>query len=496
MLRNNITSIELTSDSSELEACAKKTTQENDEQAENISQCVSDEPNTARIYETQMSQLIYYPSNSDKDSDEVNPLDQNIICSQTTTCSTVIPYSQEYGTEPNNEIASVETMQEESQQRPIHSTSHKQDEGNRTLDSSATKRSKYKTLDIHMNSRKDSHNSLSRSRSRSRSPIDCPALTSKERKERKISCHSAIPSTSSTFYDVQIISQKISTPITITGSSSEEPKLNRGNGLCAELSPDLFSSFETNRNQNDQDNEDEEIENDEAHTVEPFDLAMSTTVNNDIFEITKNTVFDNVLSSADDRITPAKPKNQPMANATKAKSCCLTGIRLLMPQISDDETEHPVASQSNEAANAAASQNSVVVVSSNEEANDVVVVSSEDTIELTPPTRKQHLTPSTRSCLRQHPNKRLKDSTNNNSTYKAKWFSKKQSTPSSRTSTPMSCKRINRWLNITNQNNLPDQSAVPRKPRNLFKQLAVQSRRGQCKSAIPASPHIFSDDEI
>lgn len=490
VIRNNITSVELTSDTSELEPCSKKTIQEDDEQTVNISQCISDDPNTARIYETQMSQLIYYPSNSDKELNEVNPFEENIICSQTTSCSTVMHCSQEYETEKNDEMLSAESVQEEGQPRTIHNTSFNQDERNRSFDSSATKRSKYKTLDIQMNSRKDGHNRLSRSRS----PIDCQTLISREKKERKISCQSAIPSTSSTFYDLQIISQVIPSPITITGSS-EEQRIRRDNDSCAELSPDLFSSFETNRNQND--NGDEEIENEEVNADEPFDLALSTTINNDIFEITKNTVFDNVLSSADDRITPAKPKIQSMVTAITPKSCCLTGIRVLIPKISDNEAEHPVTCQSVEIADVATSQNSVVVLSSCEEANDVVVLSSEDTIELTPPKRKQHLTPSTRSCLREDTNKRSKDAqNNNNSTNKAKWFSKKQSTPTSRSSTSMSCKRLNKWLNVTNQNNLSDQSPIPRKPRNLFKELAVQSRRRQCQPTAPASPHIFSDDEI
>lgn len=461
--------------------------------------------NTVHVYDTQMSPLIYQHSDSDQNADETveNPMELNIVGSQNvdSTCSTLIQCSQISDNDCYADELSATVLFKSNQRQAAHNASYKLDNKNRSFDS-ATKRLKYKTLNILNNSRRNERSRLSKSLTSS-----CNSSNDRGRNALKVGSRHDIPSTSTTSADVQIISEKIASPITVVGSSSENQKtpvedptaMNRRRSktadFCAELlsmSPDLFTSFESVRDQNEGVIAHESDDDDDV--VQPFDLALSTTVNNDIFEITRNNVFDNVLCSAVDRITPVKSNNEPKNNSGP---CCLTGIRVLIPAFGDRRTEQQIMHESPEADIPTSSGSVILVNSQPDELDDVVVISSEESTctaqqsQRTPTNRRLSLTPSTRSCLRP-------DSKSNNRNERcstsSRWISKKSST--STPSTAESRRRLNKWLSATKQTELPDQSPRSSKPRNLFNEMTAVSRHRNHPKNMLNSPSIFSDDDL
>lgn len=353
---------------------------------------------------------------------------------------------------------------------------------------------------------------------------------------QKLSQNQRQRSTSSTS-DVQIISQtnERSSPISLSTSSEEQPKAANdpndksivGDTNCQ--SPDLFNSFVSVKSEclsqklaNSQKSLSKEPEKIETKTFrdvfgapdECDDIDLLSNSNADIFEITKNSVFDNVLCSAQDRITPLK-NIQSTANDEKRISPsvnCLSGLRIVLPklngnqvqQIQDNLSQSIIESQSSQQ-----STDSVVDLTLNE-SQKIIEISSEDSVrdvEKTPE-RKRELTPSTRSCLKRHSNdnsaKSDEKKTKSPST-RFRWLSTTRISPRSAQDTPQSRRKFDQWKRRTDISNmkLDDSLKSSSRPRNLFNEFKSKSksnpnsneRRNNPSTSTAQSPNVFSDHE-
>lgn len=344
-------------------------------------------------------------------------------------------------------------------------------------------------------------------------------------------------STSSTSADVQIISQRTLSPIVISTSEddrSDAPKNGQATEFNTEIgcpSPDLFSSFTSARSdaQSQQlaNNQEIQIEKkDETETeTETFrevfgapdecdDIDLLSNTNIDIFEITKNSVFDHVLCSANDKITPLKCSQ---GRSTQKKSSptmnCLSGLRVILPRLNNHQVEQIQNELITQSQSSSPSQSPTQILSTSDDIIDLTAHETQTIIEINSndsvrsrektPERKQELTPSTRSCLRRHAD----DRSTTEERRKKSPYSRLGWLTSSRTSprigdTPQSRRRLDKWRRRTDESNLkPDDIAKVSKPRNLFKEFKSKSKSSQkSRHDIPStstakSPIIFSDQE-
>lgn len=300
--------------------------------------------------------------------------------------------------------------------------------------------------------------------------------------------------------DVEIVLHSSPDVISISSASQYDPASQTH---TAERSPDLFDSFRSVRSEavtpsqairrTSIPNTADTIRHVFGEQDECDDIDLLSNTNTDIFEITKNNVFDNVLCSNGDRITPAKSKERTELTAT---SSCLTGLRVILPKLNSEliqqikndmamqsQAETPVVTQ------LVANGDEVEVVEV--ESESILVISSEHSsrdIEKTPE-RRQELTPSTRSCLKRHSSERGKKSPYT----RHGWLSKTRTSP--RTDTPRSRQRVEKWRRRTNDNNMkPEDYPSTSKPRNLCKEFNPSSQRSTRK-IVPDSPNLFSDHE-
>ncbi|XP_055322232.1 uncharacterized protein LOC129578122 [Sitodiplosis mosellana] len=343
-------------------------------------------------------------------------------------------------------------------------------------------------------------------------------------------------STSSTS-DVQIITQKTLSPIVISTSEDDRSKAPV-DGQNIELntdtscpSPDLFSSFTSARSDalsqqvlNSQENQVEqrnEEQNDTFREVfgepdECDDIDLLSNTNVDIFEITKNSVFDNVLCSADDKITPLK-RCQSLRSTQKKSSPsmnCLSGLRVVLPRLNNHQVEQIQNGLMSQTQPSQQSQSSPQILSTSDDVIDltahetqkIIEINSDDSVrnrEKTPEC-KQELTPSTRSCLKRHADGRATtDERRKKSPYsRLGWLTSSRTSPRSGDTTPQSRRRLDKWRQLTDESNLKaDDIAKVSKPRNLFKEFKSKSKPSQkSRHDIPStstaqSPIIFSDQE-
>lgn len=242
--------------------------------------------------------------------------------------------------------------------------------------------------------------------------------------------------------DVQIFSQKIPSPITVRSSSSENRDImgvdSSDTNFDSEMissSPDLFNETLDNSNHNTKnrrcqkvtdENDDKNImydtEDDIFNHIVNFDesrnsISKLTTKTTDIFEITKNNVFPNVLRvRSDTTITPV-PNISWNVSATKV-STCFSGIKVAVPGCSSvtEEAGPSIKRQSGELKNnpkkndesfidLTATSTPLLTTADREKLNgysssdEIEIISTPPELETTPK-RKQQLTPSTRSCLK------------------------------------------------------------------------------------------------
>lgn len=332
------------------------------------------------------------------------------------------------------------------------------------------------------------------------------------------------PRSTSSTSDIQIISQKSEcvSPIIISTSSSdhtEAPKelKQMASETCCP-SPDLFASFLSTKsvalsqpqnppadNKTSPNEADKMVHNVFGAPDECDDIDLLSNTNVDIFEITKNSVFDNILCSANDRITPLKSD----AVSAKATVSCLSGLRVVLPGSSSNQAQDI---QNNDLTSRAAMQmqssqgssDDVIVDLTLNETQKVIEISSEDSardIEKTPE-RKRELTPSTRSCLKRSSNDRSTIDEKRSKTPQSRlgWFTKARKSPKSET--PQSRRRLDKWKHRIDDNQMDlDGNRKVTRPRNLFNEFKSNARRsepsGQCKPSTSkaVSPNIFSDNE-
>lgn len=343
-------------------------------------------------------------------------------------------------------------------------------------------------------------------------------------------------STSSTS-DVQIISQRTLSPIVISTSEddrSDAPKNGQDTEFNTEIScpsPDLFSSFTSARSdalsqqlansQETQIEKKDEAETDTFREVfgapdECDDIDLLSNTNVDIFEITKNSVFDHVLCSADDKITPLKSSQ---SRSTQKKSSpsmnCLSGLRVILPRLNNHQveqiqnelvtqTQDPSPSPSQSPTKILSTSDDIIDLTAHE-TQTVIEINSNDSVQSREktPECKQELTPSTRSCLRRHADDRsTTEERRKRSPYsRLGWLTSSRTSPRS-SDTPQSRRRLDKWRRRTDECNLkPDDIAKVSRPRNLFKEFKSKSKSSQkSRHDIPStstakSPIIFSDQE-
>lgn len=346
----------------------------------------------------------------------------------------------------------------------------------------------------------------------------------------KPSCSTRGRSTSSTS-DVQIISQKTLSPIVISTSEDEQLEASKEvadtefNSEISCPSPDLFSSFTSARSdvlsqqvKSPKNQTENEVETDTFREVfgapdECDDIDLLSNTNVDIFEITKNSVFDNVLCSADDKITPLKrTQNQSIQKKSCPSMNCLSGLRVVLPRLNNQQVEQIQNVLTSQTQSQSQSQSSIqirptsddVVDLTAQESQKIIEINSDDSIQSREktPECKQELTPSTRSCLKRNGSE---DRRKKSPYSRLGWLTSTRTSPRSHNQggdTPQSRRRLDQWRKRTDEGNLnADDVAKVTKPRNLFKEFKSKSKPNQkSRYNIPStstaqSPIIFSDQE-
>lgn len=249
---------------------------------------------------------------------------------------------------------------------------------------------------------------------------------------------------------------------------------------------------------------------DMGNTTNPIE-ALSTTTS-DIFEITKNNIFHNVLKvhnshsvtpvKSTENTTPSKTIDTPTATPTKTS---FTGIRVVLPRLTSDEIfdlQHPGSRRRERAESPQSkrpSSEELIDLTADTQLNemicsqDVIIV---DDVEKTPQ-KKRLLTPSTRACIRRQSNLSISsdDDQPPRTPTRSPWLSKRKSNAANLLATPRSRRQLEKWFPTHAANNsIRDTSA---KPRNLFQKKEpnrVIRLRSNSRSALE-SPSIFSSDD-
>lgn len=479
-------------------------------------------------FDTQMSPLIYSDSEGSTNGDHgSNQTEHSLHDDSQRIMTPEIACNQEHAAKTRAKTRKISSTESKSHTTPIKRVLR----SNHQRVSPACKRLNYKQLPIRisLNGKSDCKTYLFRTRKHPQT--NSTILYGGESQIAGPSTRH--PSTSSTS-DVQVISQAMLSPIVISTSDderSDEAKNNQtlttketqfDSEICCS-SPDLFNSFISTKSDAlsqkvctapSEHNKTEEKENNETDMFrevfgapdECDDIDLLSNTNFDIFEITKNSVFDNVLCSADDKITPVRKGAKSTPNKLSQTISCLSGLRVVLPRLNGNQVQQiqtelvsqtkptPVDSSLND-------DDNVIDLTANDSPK-IIEINSGDGIrsrEKTPE-RKQDLTPSTRSCLKRNPDDRsLTEERRKKSPYaRFGWLSTSRS--SSKCDTPQSRRCLDRWRQRTEEYNLrANDTTRMSRPRNLcneFKSKAQQKSRNDIPSTSTAqSPIIFSDQE-
>lgn len=482
-------------------------------------------------FDTQMSPLIYSDSDDSAHSDGADIENSPSINSQQFTPDIVC--NQEHAAKSLNATKATVQMNPNRQITPVKRAL-------RTLHDkvSPSKRLNYKQLPIEIRSsscrRSLSKTYLFRMKKQNKMAKSTDIGKCESQSKVKTIQSNRLHSTSSTS-DCKIISQTGDnpSPIVISTSSEDFPHAsqeanNQNNNQSASvvncLSPDLFNSFSSIKSdESSQQQQTQQIvssrkslsESQDAVNKSPLrdifgapdecdDIDLLSNTNVDIFEITKNSVFDNVLCSANDRITPFKTGETNNLSPNLNVSC-LSGLRMVLPKLNSSETGQFQCSSS---ANVPPqlSQNlsdDVLVDLTANESQKIIEISSEDSVrdvEKTPE-RKQQLTPSTRSCLKRQPTGESNDNEKKCKTPRSKsgWITSVKTSP--KTDTPKSRRRLDKWKQRTDILNMQTDHSKTTRPRNLCEEFTSTSRvdrnlrRNMPSTSTAKSPTIFSDPE-
>lgn len=468
-----------------------------------------------------MSPLIYSDSDGSEHGDNTDIENSPSINSQRFTPDIVCNQEHAAKTKANaRNNAKRHTTPVKRALRPIHDRV------------SPSKRLNYKQLPIEIRSsscalqKPHSFRSKKQNRMANSTEVDhCESLSKMTQSHRLRS----ISSTS----DIQIISQadeKLS-PIVISASSDDFPQASQmvenTNGVsCA--SPDLFNSFSSTKSDALSQKQHQNVSRQTSVSDSPDvandgplrdvfgapdecdDIDLLSNTNVDIFEITKNSVFDNVLCSANDRITPFKNGTSDAKTPADNKSSpnpnvsCLSGLRLMLSDSGsgDVRTACSVISTKQLSPNSVIGDDDVVDLTALE-SQKIIEISSEDSfrdIQKTPE-RKQQLTPSTRSCLKRQTDEEPNSDERKSKTPRSKsggWITRTKST-SPKSDTPKSRHRLDKWKQRTDILNMQTT-----RPRNLFDEFKsttpsrsgrITARRNMPSTSTAKSPIIFSDQE-
>lgn len=517
--------------------------------------------NTASVdiddFDTQMSPLIYVDSDTDgvNDDDDVSDNDgdkhtdlnsqPSIFENSQSSSSPEIFCNQEHAARTRLQTlpSKTKTLKPNEKKHIVASKTSKQLNKNSTsVNIGASKRFKYKKLSIKVSSNECKSLNLRGPKAAAKvkaKPINDEEVIngsqdSSENSNSQSLFHSnrrcsgrRISSTS----DVQIISQKVPLLNTITISSSDEnsqpTKAKIGNQHEnddeTQINIDHSASSDSPSNvdgKKDDVNAKASLEQKTTTKIidlfgapdECDDIDLSTTVASDIFEITKNSVFDNILCSANDKITPAKSNSTTNTNDELGK-CCLSGLRIIVPKLSDSRIEQiqqellsQSQSQSQTIEIVQPKETNIIDLTNTQNFSEIQEISSEENAfvpehERTPEKQKLELTPTTRSCLKRNPANDTDDSTGKKfrSPSRSGWLSTKNP---QRIETPLSRRRFDKWLSRTEENNLNDEDLKKiTKPRNLFNEFRTKSSqrlRRKCTSTNTVATenlNIFSDDD-
>lgn len=476
-------------------------------------------------FDTQMSPLIYSDSNSDDSIQNQSADIENSPSINSQQFTPDIVCNQEHAAKAFDATKATVQMNSSRQITPVKRAL-------RTLHDkvSPSKRLNYKQLPIEIRSsscrRSLSQTYLFRTKKQDKVANSTEIGKCESQSLNKMRQSNRVRSISSAS-DIQIISQtgENLSPIVISTSSedtkkvSQEPNNQTKNKLLSlqEVScpsPDLFTSFSSMKSdalsQQQQQQQPQVVSSqkslcesqNETTTKSPLrdvfgapdecdDIDLLSNTNVDIFEITKNSVFDNVLCSANDRITPLKTGETKNASPNPNVSC-LSGLRIMFNKSNSSDAEQFQSSTSTDSPQILHdSSDDVLVDLTAMESQKIIEISSEDSVRLVErtPERKQQLTPSTRSCLKRQPNV---DEVEPRSGWKS---AKRSPKTSARTSpdTPKSRRRLDRWIQRTDH--------LTTRPRNLCAEFKSTSRtdritrRNMPSTSTAKSPPLFSDHE-
>lgn len=473
-------------------------------------------------FDTQMSPLIY--SDSDSDSEENQPeLSQRIDCVSSNELSSTLSTVDEIVC--NQEHAQKILL--EAKQERSNKTGNFDKNESRTSRKSNKKTSILNVSNMRVNSKKLPFKNKTNSRNIKKFKEIAQITKSPKRTPEK----GAFPvlgrwtrqrSASSTS-DVQIISQKLPSPIYISNSSSPESDTIRNDTnidtKVLRISPDLFCSFNGSaksipsspkKSRNNDGNRSAELTVSIADSPATNNIDSLSNTHMDIFEITKNDVFPSVLCSNHETITPVKDSTK-----TPSKSC-LSGLRIHIERLNDERIKllqndliansqnEPVAGPSKKSSN-----DGVIEIrdSQSSQSSDIQIISSSETIDSvqrTPERKRRELSPSTRSCLKRHSDTDKSDDRKKMTPTRTGWLSKKQHTSPSG-ETPRSRRRLLKWLQKTEENTTkpPEDSERLVKPRKLCDDFAscYNNQKQQTKHIVMSnalacsSPSLFSDED-
>lgn len=504
----------------------------------NVSSVTNDEVSLLNIahtnfsdFDTQMSPLIYSDSESDDAAHNHSADIENSPAINSQQFTPDIVCNQEHAAKASNATQATAQMNCKRQIAPVKRAL-------RTLHDkvSPSKRLNYKELPIEIRS-SSSARSLSKTylfQTKKQNKVANSTEIGKCESQSmiKMTQSNRLRSISSTS-DIQIISQTGDhpSPIVISTSSedilpSQEPNHQNKTKSVEEVScpsPDLFTSFNSLKSdalsQQPQSPAQQQIvssqrsisdSQDEANKSplrnvfgapdECDDIDLLSNTNIDIFEITKNDVFDNLLCSANDRITPFK------AGETKNLSpnvSCLSGLRIVLNKSNSSDTEQFRYSTSTTSSPQLLQNSSdgVLVDLTASESQKIIEISSEDSIRdvQKTPERKQPLTPSTRSCLKRQPTGESDERKRKALRPKSDWMTAVKTSP--KIDTPKSRRRLEKWKERTDALNMHDLLKTTTRPRNLCAEFKSTSRtdrnlrHNMPSTSTAKSPTIFSDHE-
>lgn len=474
-------------------------------------------------YESQMSPLVYHSSESDVDADVESIKGTPTECTASTSRKKIISKTKEPSNAGDSEVTK-RTLRSQNIKRSLRSSNRK-----RTTEPSLRQQWVMEIENKSKSKRKKKVGGSGKPEAATESSCSSTATTtttksstvSNARKNRDTLSWSQDTCAS----DIQFVQEEHLTPITISSTSDSPlvvaPNENSSNtNFTTQASPDMFGSFTESTEAasiatvhsspspspipaGQSRFASSRIEYDSTDTLctqdifaDSQDIASTTnpvgalcTTASDIFEITRNNVFPNVLRvDSAEAVTPVISLDTPKS--------CFSGVRVVLPRLRSDEILELQKSVSQHARNYANSQKG-----SSQELIDLTAKSqlmSAD-VEKTPQ-RKRPLTPSTRSCVRR-PSGEIYISSDEEVPSKTPtrpgWLSKRKTTAASPHTTPRSRKQLEKWFpSPTSRNNYSKTQSVLQ-PRNIFQTNEPNQMQRLRTNSRPTlgSPSIFSSDD-